>query len=126
MTLFAGGFVGGAVIGALTHFFGGVFDIYWFVGVLFLFLIIELVVLSYVYNQSEKADGKKMVNVYMLAKVVKILLSLLVVLIYALVVKDGLKIFALNFILLYFLFLGMESLLFVKIERHFKSINKEK
>ncbi len=126
MMLFAGGLIGGACIGALTSHFGGEFNIYWFVGVLSFFLIVETVVLSYVYEQSKKVDGKKMVNVYMLSKVVKILAALVIVLIYALTVKEGLKLFALNFILLYLLFLGIESLLFVRIEKHFKDINKEK
>lgn len=126
MMMFAGGLIGGACIGALTSYFGGEFNIYWFVGVLSFFLIVETVVLSYVYDQSKKVDGKKMVNVYMLSKVVKMLAALFIVLVYALTVKEGLKLFALNFILLYLLFLGLESLLFVRIEKHFKDINKEK
>ena len=126
MILFAGGFAGAAIIGALTYRFIGSFNVYWFVGALMFFLIAESVILSYIYDRSSKVDGKKMVNVYMLGKVVKILVSMLIIIVYALAVKENVKLFALNFIFLYILFLGMESLLFIKIEKHFKSINKEK
>jgi len=119
------GITGGAVIGALLYHFATGFDINWYIASLFFFLILEVFIVAYVESKSHKVEQKKLVNIYMLTKVVKILLALVFATIYALAIKENIKTFILGFISLYVLFLIIESRTFVKIEKHLKENNKE-
>ncbi len=96
----------------------------WYVSIVLYFLIIESGIMLYVNSASETKDKKQMVNVYMLTKVVKILLSLVVIAIFAFNYKDQLKGFIIVFILFYLLYLAVETSLFVKIEKHIKEKKK--
>lgn len=116
----------GTVLGIVFQNFLTGFNLNWYIGVLMYFAILSTLIVAYVEGKSRQVDQKKMVNVYMLTKVVKMLLSLFVILIYALVVKEGLKPFALSFVSLYLLFLVIESRMFLRIEKHLKETKKEK
>lgn len=93
----------------------------WFGGIMIFFLIVEVLIITYVYSQARKSDRpQKMVNVYLLTKVVKMLLALAFVTTYVLAVKEQIKNFVLVFMIFYIVFLAIESRLFVQIEKYLK------
>jgi hypothetical protein len=72
----------------------------------------------------KKEEGKKLVNKYMLMRVVKILVSLFVLLIYWLVDKTDIRNFAIAFILYYMIFLMMETYFYLQTEKMLKSMTE--
>lgn len=92
----------------------------WFFATTSFFLVLEFIIILYVESISRINEKKKLVNAYMLTKVVKIILSLILVTIYALVVRENIKEFVILFVLFYFLYLIVEAILFIKIEKHIK------
>jgi hypothetical protein len=115
------GLIIGGGIWALLHY---VFPAYypdWYGAILLFFLIVEILIITYVYLQSRKKEKpQKMVNVYLLTKVVKMLLALTFVTVYVLAVKEQVKNFVLVFMIFYIVFLAIESRLFIQIEKHLK------
>lgn len=115
------GLIIGTAVWALLHY---VFPAYypgWFGGIMLFFLIVEVLIITYVYSQAQKSERpQKMVNVYLLTKVVKMLLALAFVATYVLAVKEQIKNFVLVFMIFYIVFLAIESRLFVQIEKHLK------
>lgn len=111
------GLIVSALVGAGLYHFIPSFDWNWFVGIILFFLILEPLLISYVEGVS-RGQKKKLVNAYMLTKVVKVILSLIFVTIYALAVKENIKSFVAVFILFYLLYLAVEAFLFIKIEKH--------
>jgi len=115
------GLVLGSGIWAILYY---VFPAYYpeSIGSIFLFfLVVEIFIVNYVYSKSLKSEKpQKMVNVYLLTKVVKMLLSLVFVTIYVLAVKEQIKSFVLVFMIFYIVFLAVESKLFIQIEKHLK------
>jgi len=113
--------ISGALVGALLHYVLPQFYPDWFFGIVFFFLIAESLVMFYVASNAQKVSSKKMVNLYMLAKVAKILASLVFIMIaYALTGKENIRNFVLVFIVFYGLYLFFETFLFSKIERELK------
>ncbi len=123
-TLFLGLTLGSA-LGVVLYNFIENFDLNWYIASLMFFVIMEVGIMIYVEGKSAKTEPKKIVNTYMLAKVVKILSALLLAAIYAFVVKHGVKNFMIGFISLYILFLFIESRMFMIIEKHLKENKKE-
>lgn len=98
------------------------FNIYWLIGTCAYFMFLEIGILFYIVSVSQKAQrDKKMVNAYLLTKVVKILLSLFLIAIYLLKVQIEFKTYLIAFIGLYLSYLIMESILFVRIEKRIKN-----
>jgi hypothetical protein len=64
-----------------------------------------------------------MVNIYLLAKIIKMLAALFFVAIYALAVKTGITDFALVFAVFYALYLFIETYLYAKIEKKLRIKN---
>lgn len=118
--LIAFGFIITALAGLTQYYVKPLCDWNWFLGIAIFFLIIESTIVSYVEGVSRNKEKKKMVNAYMLTKVVKLILSLFFVTVYALVVKENIKGFVIIFILFYFLYLMVEVFLFSRIEKHIK------
>lgn len=115
------GLLVGAGVAAVLHYFVPGFSWDWFAAVLIFFLILESVIINLVVNNSQKKDSKKLVNTYMLTKVLKIILSLAFVLTYFVIERTNqLKIFIVVFIGFYLLFLIAETYLLTKIEKHIK------
>lgn len=117
------GMIISACIGAGLYFLYPAFDWNWFAGIVLFFLILEPMMMSLVENGSRKKDKKQMVNIYMLTKVIKILVSLIFIAIYVLAIKENVKIFVTVFILFYILYLIVETLLFLNLEKHLKEKN---
>jgi len=117
------GLIISACIGAGLYYFQPTFDWNWFSGIVIFFLFLEPLMVSLVADSSRKKNKKQMVNIYMLTKVIKILASLVFIAIYALAVKESIKIFVAVFILFYILYLIAETLLFLKLEKQLKEKN---
>lgn len=119
------GFIFGAIIGLILYY---VFPAYYtnlYLAVLGFFLVVESFIMFLIHNQVKGASDRQMVNTYLLAKTIKTILALVVIGIYAAIVKDKALVmrFSLWFILLYIVFLVIESKELLKIEKHKK--NKE-
>ena len=123
-TVASGLLISGCIGLILFYVFPALINWDWYVSIVLYFLIIETAIMLYVNSASETKDKKQMVNVYMLTKVVKILLSLVVIAIFAFNYKEQLKGFIIVFILFYLLYLAVETSLFVKIEKHIKEKKK--
>jgi len=119
----AAGLIISAAIGAGLYYFQPTFDWNWFVGVVLFFLITEPLLISMVAGRSLTADKKKMVNLYMLTKVIKVIGALIFITVYVLAVKENIKAFVAVFILFYLLYLAVETFLFISIEKHIKEKN---
>lgn len=117
------GLIISACIGGGLYYFYPQFNWNWFLGITSFFLILESVLIYFVSKKSLGTEKKKMVNLYMLTKVVKVLASLIFIVTYILAVKQDTKVFVIVFILFYLLYLATETLLFVKIEKHIKEKN---
>ncbi|MFT4168999.1 MAG: hypothetical protein QM653_07780 [Dysgonomonas sp.] len=119
-TVASGLLISGCIGLGLYYFFPTLIDWDWYTGIVLFFLIIETGIMLYVNSASQTKEKKQMVNVYMLTKVVKMLVSLIVIGIFAFNHKEHLKGFIAVFILFYLLYLAVETSLFVKIEKHIK------
>lgn len=120
-SVIAFGLITGALIGMLLYYQFPEFYPNWYGGILAFFLILETIIVSYVVSASNKVNQKQMLNTYLLIKVIKIFAALLFVGAYAIIVKENLKSFVLVFMIFYLLFLGMESILFLKVEKRLKN-----
>lgn len=120
-SLIAFGLIVGALIGALLYYQFPQYYPNWYEGILLFFLVLESLVISYVVSASRKVTQRQMLNTYMLTKVIKVFAALIFVGAYALIVKENIKSFVLVFMIFYLLFLGMESILFLRIEKRLKN-----
>lgn len=123
-TVASGLLISGCIGLVLFYVFPALINWDWYVSIVLYFLIVESGIMLYVNSASETKDKKQMVNVYMLTKVAKILLSLVIIAIFAFNYKEQLKGFIIVFILFYLLYLAVETSLFVKIEKHIKEKKK--
>lgn len=119
-TVASGLLISGCIGLGLYYFFPALIDVNWYIGVVIYFLIIETGIMLYVNSASKVKNAKQLASVYMLTKVVKILVSLVIIGIFAFNHKEDLKGFIAVFILFYLLYLAVETSLFVKIEKHIK------
>jgi len=92
--------------------------------ILIYFLFVETAIIYTINTGRKKLEQKKLVNLYMSTRVAKILLSLAALGIYSLVVKTGIKSFALIFMLFYLLSIGFETWYFISKERQLKKEEK--
>lgn len=123
--LWSYGLIVGAILGLVLVYLLPQYYTNWYPGLLFFFLIFETAIVVYVESYRKKATARQLSNAYMLTKVIKVFTALILVGVYAAVVKEGMKSFVLIFMLLYILFLVVETHLFTRIEKHLKK-EKEK
>ena len=76
--------------------------------------------LIYMLTAINNTDGKKLVNKYMLMRVIKVLSSLAFLLIYWLINKREIKNFAVAFIVFYMIFLIFETWVYLQVEKNMK------
>ena len=117
---------GGVLMFILAYLLPQYYNREWFLWTYLFFMIIETGVVFYVDWASQKATQRQMVNVYLLTKVVKILLSLAFVAAYAIGVKEGIKSFVLVFMLFYLFFLFIETVIFRAVEKNIKIRDNDK
>lgn len=76
--------------------------------------------LIYMLTAINNTDGKKLVNKYMLMRVIKVLSSLAFLLVYWLINKREIKNFAVAFIVFYMIFLIFETWVYLQVEKNMK------
>jgi hypothetical protein len=111
----------GAGVAVVSHYCFPGFSQNWFIAVFVFFLALESLIINLVVSNSRNKDSKKMVNIYMLTKVLKIVSSLAFILVYFIIERtNGIKMFIIVFIGFYLLFLIGETYLLTRIEKHIK------
>jgi len=126
-TTFLFGVIFSIIVSCVTLALVPSFSIYWLVGTCLFFLLLETGIILYIINTTkDKKKDKKLVNAYLLTKVVKIFLSLFIIAFYLLQVRTEVKTYLVLFAVLYFCYLILESILFVKIEKRLKEEIHEK
>lgn len=121
-SVLAYGLIAGAIVGAILFYTFPAFYTNWYLAILAFFLVAEPLILLFVEHESKGADAnpKKLLNAYMMTKVIKTIAMLASIGIYAIAVKENLKSFALTFFILYIIFLAIETFLFTRIEKRLK------
>ena len=76
--------------------------------------------LIYILTGINSTDGKKLVNKYMLMRVIKVLSSLAFLLVYWLINKREIKNLAVAFIVFYMIFLIFETWVYLQVEKKMK------
>ena len=76
--------------------------------------------LIYTLTAINNTDGKKLVNKYMLMRVIKVLSSLAFLFVYWLINKREIKNFAVAFIVFYMIFLIFETWVYLQVEKKMK------
>lgn len=115
------GLIVGSILGAVLYFQFPEYYPNWFVEILVFFLLIESIILSYVESVShQKESPRKLLNAYLISKIMKIFGGGIFVLIYYASVKEGFTNFVLVFVAFYLIFMAIETVLFSKIERQIK------
>lgn len=112
--------IAGGGVGALMYYIFPQYYPQWFGGIIAFFFLTESVMVYIVEKESLRQDARKLVNLYMGIRVSKLLLALAFILVYALVVKEGIKSFVLIFMLIYFLCIIFDTYYFSKIEKRIK------
>ncbi|NDV68224.1 hypothetical protein D0T66_04855 [Dysgonomonas sp. 25] len=114
--------VAGAIVAAVLNHLQHMISWSSFFAIILFFLFVEVVNIQLVSAGSQKKDKKKLINIYMLTKVIKVVLSLFFVLFYVILNKGSdLKTFIIVFVVFYILFLLAELFAFSRIEKHIKA-----
>ncbi len=114
------GVVGGVTIGLLLHTFAPALYSSWFGTILAGMILVESFLIYIVEKLSRKVSDTRLVHVYMSVMAGKMFLAMILITTYALAVGENTKAFAISFILLYLLFLILESWIFVRLEKYLK------
>lgn len=115
------GLVVGGIMAILIHLFFPLFSWTWYISIFAFFLVAESLIVNMVVNNSNSKNNRTLVNIYMLSKAIKVVLSLVLVLVYFIIERTyNLKIFAVVLVAFYFLFLIAETYILSKIEKRIK------
>jgi hypothetical protein len=74
--------------------------------------------------KSDKTNPRRLANIYMILKLIKIFLSLIIVAIYLFTVKSFIREFSLVFVSYYIINIGVETYFFYRTEQHIKKNNE--
>lgn len=112
--------VGGIVIGLIFYFLIPSYYAQWFPAIFGLMALVEVLLVLWVEKLSRQASGQGLVHVYMAISLGKMMFAVGAIALYAFLVNKEVKAFALDFVLVYLLFLILESQTFVKLEKYLK------
>lgn len=112
--------VAGSAIGVVLCLLLPAYYSPWFPYIFAGMAFVESYVIYMVEKLSRKVSDTRLVHVYMGVMAGKMLLAIAFITIYALAVGDNTRAFAVSFVLQYLLFLVLESLTFVRLEKHLK------
>ncbi len=120
MILIAGGGIGWII----NHFFPNLMiDEYWVIPLFF--FILGLIFIGQFPKAIDKKPGK-LVNLYMLMRMIKIFASFLFILVYWFIDKQSIRNFAILFIIFYLMNLIWETYIYTRMERYIKQRNNQK
>lgn len=120
--IIAWGLIIGGFIGLIIFLWFPVYYSNWYSAILVFFIILESINVLWIEKKSKSLTDMQLANIYLLSKTMKIILSLFLILIFSIIVKDKIEVrnFTISFILLYLTFLAIESVQFLKIEKELK------
>ncbi len=107
----------------LVHVFIGSYFT-WYPFIPSFFLVYGMVIINVLIN-SKKDNPRKLTNLYMILKLIKILASLIIAGIYLIAVKVQLREFSMVFITYYLLYMGLETYFFYRVEQVIKKNNTD-
>lgn len=102
----------------LNKFFPEILIDQYFVIPLFFYLIGLIFIFRF--RRAPINEPQKINNLYMLMRMAKIFLSLIIILLYWIIHKPDIRNFAIVFLVFYFINLVWETYLYIKIEQYFK------
>lgn len=91
----------------------------WYPYIPSVFLILGCVV-TYVLTKNYKLEGKKLVNLYMILKLIKMFVVMIYVLGFYFIVKNDLRVFGSVFAVFYAVYIGLETYIFYSVEKQIK------
>lgn len=93
----------------------------------FFFVVGSILIYSITKQEKTKTNNaqKKLVNKYMLLRVVKLALGLFLLLIHWLLNREEIRTFAIIFVIFYMFYLIFETFAFIKVEKRLKTENNK-
>lgn len=88
---------------------------FYLIGLAFIFIMVRM----------PKDKPKEMVNTYMLLRVVKVFIGIIILTIYWFLDKEQIRSFAIIFIIFYLIYLGVETYIYSRIEMYLKQEQKK-
>lgn len=85
-----------------------------------IFFYVLGLIFIYIFNHTSLENPQKVVNVYMLLRMIKIFISAAIIFIYWLVDKEGLRSFAIIFVVFYVINMIWETYIYMRMEMYFK------
>ncbi len=77
------------------------------------------------FRRTPISNPKKMVNLYMLMRMIKVFLSVTIILIYSILDKPNIRNFAILFVVFYLINLIWETYIYMRMELYFKYKDKQ-
>jgi len=102
----------------LKEFFPEILTDSYFVIPVFFYLL--GLIFIYVFNHTSLENPQKVVNVYMLLRMIKIFISAAIIFIYWIVDKEGIRSFAIVFVVFYVINMIWETYIYMRMEMYFK------
>lgn len=91
----------------------------WYPYIPTVFLILGMVI-TYVLTRNYKLEGKKLVNLYMILKLIKMFVVMIYVLGFYFIVKSDLRVFGCVFAAFYAVYIAVETYIFYSVEKQIK------
>lgn len=91
----------------------------WYPYIPLVFLLLGTVV-TVVLTRNYKLESKKLVNLYMILKLIKMFVVMIYVLGYYFIVKENMRIFGSVFAAFYAVYIGLETFIFYSVEKQIK------
>ena len=102
----------------LKEFFPEILTDSYFVIPVFFYLL--GLIFIYLFNRTSLDKPQKVVNVYMLLRMIKIFISAAIIFIYWIVDKEGIRSFAIVFVVFYVINMIWETYIYMRMEMYFK------
>ncbi|HBK95650.1 MAG TPA: hypothetical protein DDZ69_11640, partial [Porphyromonadaceae bacterium] len=90
-----------------------------------LFFYITGLVFIFIMMKMPKDNPKEIVNMYMLLRVIKVFIGVIIITLYWFLDKEQIRSFAIIFIIFYLIYLGIETYIYMKIEMYLKEEQKK-
>lgn len=91
----------------------------WYPYIPLVFLILGAVV-TIVLTRNYRLESKKLVNLYMILKLIKMFVVMIYVLGYYFIVKENMRVFGSVFAVFYAVYIGLETFIFYSVEKQIK------
>ncbi|WP_298650881.1 hypothetical protein [uncultured Proteiniphilum sp.] len=107
----------------LDNFFPEIMVDYYYIIPLFFYLM--GIIFIYRFRRTPVGEPKKVVNLYMLMRMIKIFMSVVIILLYWFLDKPHIRNFAIIFVVFYLINLIWETYIYIRMELYFKYKDKQ-